>query len=202
MSAKLENSVVATGLGKISFDSILKKGILFMGFSRQEYWSGLPFPSPVNHILSDLSTMTWPSWVAPHDAGKDWGQEEKRTTEDEMVGWHHWLYGHGFGWTLGVCDGQGGLMCCGSWGCKELDTTEWLNWTERRAMPKNVQLSSLYMLSKFYILHLHFTYWIRLSSKSFKLGFSSTWTENFQMYRLGLEKAEETEIKLLTSVGS
>ena len=48
-------------------------------------------------------------------------------TEDEMVGWHHQLDGHGFGWTLGVGDGQGGLVCCGSWGCKESDTTEQLN---------------------------------------------------------------------------
>ena len=64
------------------------------------------------------------------DAEKDWKQEEKGTTEDEMVGWHHWLNGHGFGWTPGVADGQGGLACCGSWGRKELDTTERLNWTE------------------------------------------------------------------------
>ena len=62
------------------------------------------------------------------DAGKDWGQEEKGTTEDEMVGWHHRLDGHEFGWTPGVGDGQGGLACCGSWGRKELDTTERLNW--------------------------------------------------------------------------
>ena len=52
-------------------------------------------------------------------AGKDRGQEEKRTTEDELAGWHHRLNGHGFGWTLGVGDGQGGLACCGSWGRKE-----------------------------------------------------------------------------------
>ena len=61
------------------------------------------------------------------DAGKDGRLEEKGTTEDEMVGWHHRLNGHEFGWTLGVGDGQGGLACCGSWGCKELDTTERLN---------------------------------------------------------------------------
>ena len=58
---------------------------------------------------------------------KDRGQEEKGMTEDEMVGWHHRLNGHGFGWTLGVGDGQGGLVCCCSWGCKELDTTERVN---------------------------------------------------------------------------
>ena len=64
--------------------------------------------------------------------GRDWGQEEKGTTEDEMAGWHHWLDGHGFEWTPGVYDGQGGLVCCDSWGHKESDTTEWteLNWTE------------------------------------------------------------------------
>ena len=58
------------------------------------------------------------------------GQEEKGTTEDEMAGWHHWLDGCEFGWTLGVGDGQGVLGCYNSWGHKELDTTEWLNWTE------------------------------------------------------------------------
>ena len=62
---------------------------------------------------------------------KDWGQEEKGTTEDEMIGWHHWLSGHGFGWTLGVGDRQGGLVCCSSQGRKESDTNERLNWTEQ-----------------------------------------------------------------------
>ena len=62
--------------------------------------------------------------------GKIWGQEEKGTTDDEMVEWHHLHNGHGFGWTPGIGDGQGGLVCCSSWGHKELDTTEWLNWTE------------------------------------------------------------------------
>ena len=61
------------------------------------------------------------------DAGRDCGQEEKGTTEDEMTGWHHRLDGHEFGWTLGVGDGQGGLACCHSWGHKESDTTEQLN---------------------------------------------------------------------------
>ena len=58
------------------------------------------------------------------DAGKECGQEEKEMTEDEMAGWHHPLTGHGFGWTPGVGDGQGGLACCGSWGCKESNTNE------------------------------------------------------------------------------
>ena len=64
------------------------------------------------------------------DAGKDWRQEEKGMTEDEIVGWHHRLDGHQFGWTPWVGDGQGGLACCSPWGHKELDRTEWLNWTE------------------------------------------------------------------------
>ena len=80
-------------------------------------------------ILWPPDAERWLIWKDP-DAGKDWGQEEKGTTEDEMAGWHHWLNGHGFGWTPGVGDGQGGLACCSSWGRKESDTTEWLNWTE------------------------------------------------------------------------
>ena len=70
-----------------------------MGFSRQEYRSGLPFPFPVDHLLSDLFTMTCLSWVIgkDSDAGRDWGQEKKGMTEDEMDGWHHRLNGHEFG---------------------------------------------------------------------------------------------------------
>ena len=64
------------------------------------------------------------------DAGRDWGQEEKGTTEDEMARWHHWRDGREFEWTLGVGDGQVGLECCDSWGCKESDMTERLNWTD------------------------------------------------------------------------
>ena len=68
------------------------------------------------------------------DAGKDWRQEEKGMTEDEMVGWHHRLEGHGFEQVLGVGDGQGRLACCSPWGHKESDTTEWLKWTELKFM--------------------------------------------------------------------
>ena len=80
--------------------------------------------------------VLWPphakSWLIGKDseAGRDWGQEEKGTTEDEMAGWHHQLDGCESEWTLGVGDGQGGLACCNSWGRKELDTSEWLNWTD------------------------------------------------------------------------
>ena len=72
------------------------------------------------------------SWLIgkDSDARRDWGQEEKGTTEDEMAGWHHRLDGHEFEWTPGDGDGQGGLTCCDSWGRKESDTTERLNWIE------------------------------------------------------------------------
>ena len=76
----------------------------------------------------------WPpdakSWLIGKDpdAGRDWGQEEKGITEDEMAGRHHQLDAHEFGWTLGVGNGQGGLASCDSWSRKESDTTEWLNW--------------------------------------------------------------------------
>ena len=85
---------------------------------------------------TDIEAETPVLWLPPAkswligkdpDAGKDWGQEEKETTEDEMVGWHHWLNGYGFGWTPRVGDGQGGLAYCGSWGQK---SWTWLNWTE------------------------------------------------------------------------
>ena len=82
--------------------------------------------------------MFWPpdskNWLIGEDpdAGENWGQEEKGTTEDKIVGWHHRLNGHGFGWTLGVGDGQGSLVCCSPWICKELDMTERMNWTELR----------------------------------------------------------------------
>ena len=72
------------------------------------------------------------SWLIEKDsdAGRDWGQEEKGMTEDEMAGWHHGLDGRESEWTPGDGDEQGGLVCCNSWGRKESDTTERLNWTE------------------------------------------------------------------------
>ena len=80
-------------------------------------------------ILWPPDLKSWLIWKDP-DAGKDWEQEEKGTTEDGMVGWNHRLNGHGFGWTPGVGDGQGGLVCFGSWGHKRSYMTERLKWTD------------------------------------------------------------------------
>ena len=79
-------------------------------------------------MLWPPDVKSWLIWKDP-DAGKDWGQQKKGMTEYDMVGWHHRLNGYGFGWTLGVGDGQGSMACCGPWGLKELWT--WLSdWTE------------------------------------------------------------------------
>ena len=80
-------------------------------------------------ILWPPDVKSWLIWKAP-DAGKDWRQEEKGKTEDEMIGWHHRLNGHEFEQAPGVGDGQGVLMCCSPWGHKESDRTEWLNWSD------------------------------------------------------------------------
>ena len=91
----------------------------------------------IGRIDAEAETpILWPpdmkNWIIGKDpdAGKYWRQEEKGTTEDEMVGWHQWLDGYEFVQALGVGDGQGSLECCSPWGHKELDTTERLNWTE------------------------------------------------------------------------
>ena len=95
------------------------------------------------------------SWLIgkDSDAGRDWGQK-KGMTENEMAGWHHRLNGCESEWTPGVGDGQGGLGCCDSWSCKELDTTEWLTWTDYisknelqkcREVRTNVDWKSIYI---------------------------------------------------------
>ena len=93
--------------------------------------------------------VLWPpdvkSWLIgkDSDAGREWGQEEKGTTEDEMAGWHHWLDGLESQWTPGAGDGQGGLACCDSWGHKESDMTERLIWSVLiPRSPRNSQESS------------------------------------------------------------
>ena len=87
-------------------------------------------------IVWPPDVKNWLIWKDP-DSGKDWRWEERGMTEDEMIGWHHQLNGHKFEWILGVGDGQGGLACCDSWGRKESDTTEQLNWTEKLFLLKS-----------------------------------------------------------------
>ena len=126
--------------------------------ARRSYQSILREISPGCSGRTDVEAETpilWSpdakSWLIGKDpdAREDWGPEEG-TTEDEMAGQHHWLDGHGFGWTPGVDDGQGGLACCGSWGRKELDMTEWLNWTENQSIKfwQFKELSSLKSLKE------------------------------------------------------
>ena len=79
-------------------------------------------------VLWPRDVKNWLIWEDP-DGGKDWRQEEKGTTEDEMVGWHHQLNGHEFEQAPGVGDGHGCLACCGPWSHKEWDMTERLKWT-------------------------------------------------------------------------
>ena len=86
-------------------------------------------------ILWPPDVKNWLIWKDPN-AGKDWRWEEKGTTEDEIVGWHHRFDGHEFEQAPEVSDGQGGLACCSPWGCKESDTTEPLKWTELRHCPR------------------------------------------------------------------
>ena len=101
--------------------------------------------------------VLWPphakSWLIgkDSDAGRDWEQEEKGTTEDEMAGWHHWPDGRESQWTPGVGDGQGGLECCDSWGRKESDTTERLIWSDL------IWVHYMYYALYFYYYYINFT---------------------------------------------
>ena len=108
------------------------------------------------------------------DAGKDWGQEEKGTTEDEMFGWHHWLNGHEFEQTLGGGEGQWSLVCCSPWGCKWLDTTEWLNNNSRRI--------TLSLSTSDFTLRVSRIYWVLCKS------FKSNLPHGFQMAIQGTER--------------
>ena len=119
------------GVGEDSWESLGLQGDQPVHPKRDQSWlfirrTDVEFETPV---LWPPDVKSWLIWK-DRDAGKDWGQEEKGPKEDEMVGWHHRLDGHGFEHTLGASDGQGGLACCGSWCHKESDMTEWLNWTE------------------------------------------------------------------------
>ena len=92
-------------------------------------------------ILWPPDVRNWLTWN-DSDAGKDWRLEQKGTTEDELVGWHHRLSGHEFEQALGVGDGQGGLACCSPWDWKEWDRTERLNWTElKEVIRKKIKMT-------------------------------------------------------------
>ena len=119
------------GVGEDSWESLGLQGVQPVHPKGNQAWIfiGRTDVEAEIPILWPPDAKSWLIGKDPH-AGKDWGQEEKGTTEDEMVGWHHWLNGHGFGWIPGVGNGQGGLVCYGSWGRKESDMTEWMNWTE------------------------------------------------------------------------
>ena len=90
-------------------------------------------------ILWPPNGKNWLIWKDP-DAGKDWRCEEKGMIEDEMVGWHYWFNGHEVESTMGVGDGQGGLVCCSPRGCEESDTSEWLNWADNDMWASQVVL--------------------------------------------------------------
>ena len=93
---------------------------IFTGRTNAEAETPICWPSDVKN---------WLIWNNP-DAGNDWRWDVKEMTEDEMVGWHHWLNRHEFEQVPGVGNGKGSLACCSSWGHKESDRTEWLNWTD------------------------------------------------------------------------
>ena len=115
------------------------QSLIFIGRTDAEAKTPVPWPPDVKNWLigKDL------------DAGKDWRQEKKRTTEDEMVGWHHRLDGPEFEQVPAVGDGQGGLACCSPWGCKESNMTEQLNWTGlnygNRSKPMDAQQVLLWL---------------------------------------------------------
>ena len=120
-----------SGVGEDSWESLGLQGDPTSPFWRRSTLGVLGS----NDAKAEIPVLWLPhvkSWLTgkDFDAGRDWRQEKKRMAEDEMSGWHQGLDGHEFEWTLGVGDGQGGLVCCNSWGHKESDTTEGLNWTD------------------------------------------------------------------------
>ena len=137
--------------------------------------------------------VLWPphakSWLIGKDSdvGRDWGQEEKGTTEDEMAGLYHRLDGHEFEWTPGVGDGQGGLVCCNSRGHKESDRTERLNWTEAT----NFLGVGTFFFFNLYIMtrKINITVWGKVALKwhyeIFICAGSSLWHKGFSLPNMG-----------------
>ena len=124
-----ELMLLSYGVGEDSWESLDCKEIKPVHPKGNQSWIfiGRTDAEAEAPILWPPDVKNWLIWKDP-DAEKDWGQEEKGTTEDEMVGWDHRLNGREFEQALGVGDGQGSLACCSPWGCKESDTTERLNW--------------------------------------------------------------------------
>ena len=134
LSAK-ELMLLNCGVGEDSWESLGLQGDPTSPFYRRSvlgvHWKDWCWSWNSNTLATWCEELT--HWKRP-DAGKDWRQKEKCVTEDKIVGWHYQLNWHGFGWTLRVGDGQGGLVYCGSWGCKESDMTERLNWSMHARM--------------------------------------------------------------------
>ena len=133
------------GVGEDSWESLGLKEIQPVHSEGDQSWDFFGR----NDVKDEIPVLRPPhakSWLIgkDSDAGRDWGQEEKGTTEEEMAGWHHWLDGHESEWTPGVGDGQGSLAFCDSWGHKELDTTEWLNWIKLCVQAWSVISASLW----------------------------------------------------------
>ena len=142
------------------------------------------------------------------DAGRHWGQEEKGMTEDEMAGWHHWLDGRESEWTPGVGVGQGGLGCCDSWGRKESDTTERLNWTDVSLIVGMSFLRKFIFTFRAQSLWQPFSELIAALSKSFALHQSNTsyqlrslisvwWTWKPDVHTLGIAQRKAHTSSLL-----
>ena len=134
-------------------------------------------------ILWPSDVKNWLIWKDP-DAGKDWRQEEKRTTEDEMVGWHHQLNGHEFEQAPGFGNGQGGLACCSPWGRKQSDMNEQLNWTETTWTIKNERIKGRNRQ-----FHNH--------SRTLQHHSHSNWDERRTPIYIKLSSAKETKNKTL-----
>ena len=141
-------------------------------------------------ILSPHDVKNWLICKDP-DAGKDWRWEEKGTTEGEMVGWHHRLNGHEFEQTLGVGDGQRGLACCDSWGHKESDTTEWLNWTEL-----NFYVCNAY--SSFITYKLKFSELLPVSETSYACGFTTNFISTLFLFHTVVYCFEHDHVFLIS----
>ena len=139
-------------------------------------------------LLKKKKKRSWNFFWLPHakswligkdpDASRTWGQEEKGTTEDEMAGWHHWLDGLESKQAPGVGDGQGGLMCCSSWGHEESDMTEWLKWTKTGTVGSSQPRDWTWVSC---IVSRCFTIWAtrEFRTKTELAGFFKEWFNNF-----------------------